>query len=88
MNKRVRILVLLVLCAPLFLGVCRYARAQSASDPAELIKEGDRLYKEGKYEEAAKLYDEAYYIVSRKSTPLKRSQKLPEKIMEEAETLF
>jgi outer membrane protein assembly factor BamD (BamD/ComL family) len=54
------------------------AQAQS-KDPEKLIEEGDRLYEEGRYEEASELYDEAYYLAARQTTPLPEGQVLPER---------
>jgi hypothetical protein len=78
--KRKALYILIAVIAPLILAAGAYAAPAAA--PEELVEEGDRLYKQGKYEEAAKLYDEAYFIVSRESVSLPEGRQVPEKLVD------
>ena len=71
-----------------FLAAATGAYAESAQAPEDLVKKGDLLYRQGKYEEAAKLYDEAYFIVSRESVALPEGRQVPEKLVDEADDYY
>ncbi len=86
MKKRYLIIILTILALPVLFHSSSFA--QSEKDPEELMKEGDRLYREKRYEEASKIYDEAYEIVSREAVPIEEGEELPENIIEDADELY
>lgn len=60
--KRISIIILLLLTALLLFQPALSAQGL-AHDPKALLSEGDRLYKEGKYDEASRIYDMAYRLI-------------------------